>query len=119
MVFTDDAGIQELNRTWRGKDKATDVLSFSQVEGEATGGLPERVAVSLGMLGDVVISADTAGRQAVAIGHSFEDEVRRLLVHGVLHLLGHDHVHGGWQAKRMKQEEQRLLRLLRRRVPRA
>ena len=99
----DDAGIQELNNTWRAKDKPTDVLSFPQADGKVTAGdfVP--------CLGDVVISADTAANQAIRIGHSLEDEYRRLLVHGVLHLLGHDHVHGGHQARNMKQEENRLL----------
>ena len=102
IVLTDDATIQTLNKQWRGKDKATDVLSFPQ---------------HAGVLGDVVISMDTAARQALALRHSLEAEVQRLLVHGVLHLLGHDHVHGGLQARRMKQEEQRLMRLLKKSAP--
>ncbi|MEM6733107.1 MAG: rRNA maturation RNase YbeY [Myxococcota bacterium] len=105
VVMTDDETIRELNRVHRGKDKATDVLSFSQVEGELFPG-EKRV------LGDVVISLDTAARQAESIGHSLEDEVKRLLVHGVLHLLGHDHVHGGPQARKMKREENRILPLI-------
>lgn len=105
--MTDDAAIREINRTWRHKDKATDVLSFSQVEGE-----PAPPGTRHVVLGDVIISMDTAQRQAEAIGHSLDDEVQRLLVHGILHLLGHDHVHGGHQARRMKLEEQRLLGIL-------
>src|SRR5690348_17173816 len=61
VVLTDDAAIQDLNKTWRNKDNPTDVLSFSQVEGEG----PE----ALGVLGDVIISTDTAQRQADALGH--------------------------------------------------
>ena len=61
---------------------------------------------------DIVISADTAARQAQSIGHSLEDEYRRLLVHGFLHLLGHDHVNGGHQARNMKLEENRLLEVV-------
>jgi probable rRNA maturation factor len=106
IVLTDDAAIRELNREWRGKDRATDVLSFSQVEGEGPGpaGPP--------FLGDVVVSLDTAARQADEMGHSLEQEVTRLLVHGVLHLLGHDHEGDGAAAKKMKAEETRLLTLL-------
>lgn len=104
LVLTDDAAIQVLNRDYRGKDKATDVLSFAQLEGET---VPVGEAL---VLGDVVISVDTARRQARALGHSLEVELRRLFVHGLLHLLGHDHVHGGWQARRMREAEERLLR---------
>ena len=106
MVIMDDPGIHELNKTWRAKDKPTDVLSFPQAEGKVSSDdfVP--------CLGDIVISAETAARQAESIGHSLEDEYRRLLVHGYLHLLGHDHVHGGHQARIMKQEEDRLLEVL-------
>lgn len=117
VVITDDATIRELNRDWRGKDKATDVLSFSQVEGEEPAPAAGRRLATSSVLGDVVISAETAARQAEEIGHSFEDEVRRLLVHGVLHLLGHDHVHGGEQRRRMRAEERRLLKLLSETLP--
>ena len=110
--MTDDPSIHELNRTWRHKDKPTDVLSFSQLEGEdATSDAPG-TPKGLPVLGDVIISTDTAQRQADAFGHSLDSELQRLLVHGVLHLLGHDHVHGGVQARRMKAEEARLLALL-------
>lgn len=105
ILITTDATIHELNLQWRGKDKPTDVLSFPQLEKEEID--PARPGL---VLGDVVISLDTAAAQAARYGHSLEGEVRRLLVHGVLHLIGHDHVHGGWQARRMKEEEARLLR---------
>ena len=109
IVLTDDAAIHALNHEWRGKDRPTDVLSFSQLEGAPTG--------SHAVLGDVVISLDTAARQAQKLGFTLEEEVTRLLVHGVLHLLGHDHVHGGRQARKMKNEEERLLQLIGERLP--
>jgi len=84
VVLTDDATIQALNRDYRGVDSPTDVLSFSQREGE--GADPEDA-----VLGDVVISLDTAQRQADERGHALAMEVRILLVHGFLHLLGFDH----------------------------
>ena len=111
VVLTDDPSIHALNREHRGKDKATDVLSFSQLEGDPFPGEAR-------ILGDVVISMDTAARQAESIGHSLADEVRRLLIHGVLHLLGHDHVHGGPQARKMKREEERVEEVLRQRADR-
>jgi probable rRNA maturation factor len=84
LLVTTDPHIQELNRDFRGKDKPTDVLSFPQLEGDHIGPSP----ISLG---DVVISLDTTLRQAQEIGHSPGNEVLRLLIHGILHLLGYDH----------------------------
>jgi rRNA maturation RNase YbeY len=78
--FVDDTEMQELNRRWRGKDRPTDVLSFP---GEET---PEGRH-----LGDVVISLDTARRQASAGSRALAEEVQVLLLHGVLHCLGLDH----------------------------
>ena len=106
IVITDDATIHELNQQWRGKDKPTDVLSFPQEEG------PVNPATFMGHLGDIVISAETAARQAPVYQHGFEAEMRRLLVHGVLHLMGHDHIHGGRQAAKMRKEEDRLVAYL-------
>lgn len=106
LICVDDVRMQDLNRTWRGKDKTTDVLSFSQVEGFAVPGMP------IMMLGDIVVSMPTAARQAERIGHDLTTEMARLLVHGALHLLGHDHVHGGRQAKKMRDEERRILALM-------
>ncbi|MBM4367891.1 MAG: rRNA maturation RNase YbeY [Deltaproteobacteria bacterium] len=94
VLLCDDAFIAELNRQYRQKEGPTDVLSFAMDD--------ERV------LGDVVISLDTARRQAEAIGHALDDELRVLLVHGCLHLLGHDHEAPGDDA-RMAAEESRCL----------
>ncbi|MGK7346124.1 MAG: rRNA maturation RNase YbeY [Candidatus Nitrospinota bacterium M3_3B_026] len=105
VLLTDDAEIRSLNRDYRGKDRPTDVLSFSQREGEFPGVAPEQ-------LGDVVISLDTAARQAEKLGHSLDDEVERLLVHGVLHLAGYDHEKGGAEARRMRDREKKTLELL-------
>ncbi len=84
VVLCDDAFILPLNRDYRQKDKPTDVLSFSQREGEEA---DEDDPV----LGDVVISVETAARQAEERGHALEHELRVLLVHGICHLLGYDH----------------------------
>lgn len=84
ILLTNDAHIRELNRSYRDKDAATDVLSFGQMEGEP-------FAMVVPVLGDLVISLETAQRQADAMGHPLAAELRVLLVHGLLHLLGHDH----------------------------
>ena len=102
ILITDDEEVHALNRNYRGKDAPTDVLSFSQMEGE--GGDPEGR-----LLGDVVISWDRAVRQGEEYGHGTRKELRRLLVHGVLHLLGHDHEGSKEEADRMKTLEDRLL----------
>jgi probable rRNA maturation factor len=86
VLLTDDAFIQTLNETHRGKDRPTDVLAFAQNEGED---MPSPMDHSL--LGDVVISLDTAERQARGRKHSLMDEVSFLLAHGILHLIGYDH----------------------------
>lgn len=105
IVLCDDAFIRPLNASWRGKDSATDVLSFPQEE-------PEGAVPGAPALGDLVISAETAAAAAAQLGHSLEQELKVLLVHGVLHLIGHDHEQGGEQAARMRAEEARLLPLI-------
>ncbi|MDY7094488.1 MAG: rRNA maturation RNase YbeY [Acidobacteriota bacterium] len=88
LRFTSDRELRRLNRTYRGKDRPTDVLSFPgdlsvSEEGAAEGGE--------GHLGDVAISVPTARRQAAAAGHAAGRELRLLTLHGVLHCLGYDH----------------------------
>ena len=88
LTFVDDPAIQALNREYRETDRPTDVLSFSQVEGEDDFPMPEEEAQ---VLGDVVISAERAARQAEERGHAFEAELALLITHGLLHLVGEDH----------------------------
>lgn len=104
VAFVDDERMRELNRDWRGKDRPTDVLSFSQLEGEDMPG--EAV-----LLGDVVVSVDTLQRQAREGGWTDEEELVRLLLHGLLHLLGHDHEVED-DAAAMRAEEKRLVAVL-------
>lgn len=85
VVLCDDASIHDLNRRYRGKDKPTDVLAFAIQEGEVSGTPSE-------WLGDIVISIPTAARQGVLHKHGREAEIILLLAHGLLHLLGFDHV---------------------------
>jgi probable rRNA maturation factor len=77
LLLSDDATIQQLNRQYRDMDCPTDVLSFPQEDTK--------------VLGDVVISLETAARQAVEYGTTLQEEVERLLAHGILHLFGYDH----------------------------
>ena len=86
LILTDDAEIHILNRDYRGIDAPTDVLSFSQIEGDQPFVPPPSGSLALG---DVVISVDTAQRQAKEQGHSLEQELAHLAVHGALHLLGY------------------------------
>jgi probable rRNA maturation factor len=79
VLLTSDAEVKRLNKAFRGKNKATDVLSFP-----APAEIP-------GVAGDLAVSLDTAARQAAEHGHALKDEVRILLLHGLLHLAGEDH----------------------------
>jgi probable rRNA maturation factor len=83
LRITGDDEIQQLNRDYLGKDAPTDVLSFPVPFDDPETGMP--------YLGDIVISLPTAIQQAESAGHPTEEEVKLLLVHGILHLLGHDH----------------------------
>jgi probable rRNA maturation factor len=91
VLLTGDHFIHALNRTYRGKDRPTDVLAFAAREAAAARSGPAAVPVGADVLGDVVISLDTAARQAVTLGRPLDDEVLHLLAHGLLHLLGDDH----------------------------
>jgi rRNA maturation RNase YbeY len=101
LLFVGDEEIQVLNCEYRGKDKPTDVLSFSQVEGA---GLVHP------SLGDIVISLDTTRAQARRFGVTLDAELLRLLIHGILHLLGYDHEKvPAREAAAMRRLERRLL----------
>ena len=107
ILFTDDEHMAALNQQYRDKEGATDVLSFpmmGDLDGETAPALFEPV-----MLGDVVISVDTALRDAEEREQSFERTVDRLLIHGILHLLGYDHEKSQVDAMCMTKEEERLM----------
>lgn len=88
VILTDNEGIRELNREYRGKDSPTDVLSFPLYGPEED---IEIIEDGRAELGDIVISLERAAAQAMEIGNTFEREVMFLCVHSVLHLLGYDH----------------------------
>ncbi len=98
LVLTDNAEIRALNRTWRDKDAATNVLAFpahDKVKGP-------------GLLGDVVIAYETTAKEALAQHIAFDDHVAHLVVHGVLHLIGFDHIDDA-EAERMEAIERTAL----------
>ncbi len=95
LVFSNDAAVRSLNRRWRRKDAPTNVLSFPTREPR--------------MLGDVVMAFETVAREAKEQGKPLAHHLRHLIVHGVLHLLGHDHDRER-DATRMENRERRILR---------
>ncbi|MEO0545616.1 MAG: rRNA maturation RNase YbeY [Pseudomonadota bacterium] len=99
VVFTDDTSIQALNAQWRGMDKPTNVLSFAA--NDASGPTSP-------LLGDIVLALQTIAREAKAQEKAFDDHVTHLLVHGFLHLLGHDHLDDE-EADAMEETERRVL----------
>ncbi|MFB5083509.1 rRNA maturation RNase YbeY [Symbiobacterium thermophilum] len=105
VTLVDDETITDLNRDHRGLASPTDVLSFSQLEGEDMGDLPEGEPVPLG---DIVISLERCLSQAAEYGHSFERELGFLTAHGMLHLMGWDHQTPEDEARMMAKTEEIL-----------
>ncbi len=110
LTYTDNAGIRELNREHRGKDAATDVLSFPMFDPDteeiyAVDGAPAE-------LGDIVLSLERAKEQAEEFGHSFERETAFLCVHSVLHLLGYDHERSEDEDILMREKQRAVMRAL-------
>jgi probable rRNA maturation factor len=99
VIFVNDAEIRDFNRKYLARDSATNVISFSMREGEFSD-------VNPSLLGDIVISVDTALRDAEREGISLEDELDYLLIHGILHLLGYDHERSGKEAAREMEKRQ-------------
>ena len=100
VTLTDDAHIHVLNRDYRGVDRPTDVLSFALTESEEPAIIDAPCSV---LLGDLVISLERAATQAEEYGHSFLRELSFLTVHGMLHLLGYDHIE---EEDRLEMEEE-------------
>ncbi|XP_072958883.1 endoribonuclease YBEY, chloroplastic-like isoform X2 [Typha angustifolia] len=104
LLLCNDDFIRKLNKDWRDEDHPTDVLSMSQH-------VPE-LDLPMLLLGDIVISTETAARQAEERGHTLLDEIRILMVHGLLHLLGFDHEISKEAEAEMEKEEEHILRSL-------
>jgi len=109
VAFVRDRTMRKLNSKFRGKNRATDVLSFPT--GQEMNGVLKRAGVKSvpKELGDVVISTDTAQRQAIDADHSLEREVDELVIHGVLHLCGYDHEIDRGQMARLELKVRRKL----------
>ena len=105
IVCTNDNGIRRLNHRYLSRDRPTNVIAFAMREGEFADIAPQ-------LLGDVVISVDTAVAEAAAAGLSADDRFLQLLVHGILHLLGYDHESDPEQAAQMETKSQWLLKQL-------
>ena len=103
IVLTDDAQLHELNKEFLGVDAPTDVLSFPASESDPETGTP--------YLGDILISIPRAKEQAQASGHSVEAEVQLLVVHGTLHLMGHDHAEAEEKARMWAAQAEVMSRL--------
>ncbi len=101
LLFVNDRAIQKFNQKFRKINKPTDVLSFPM-------GV-SRVHPGVNILGDIVISLETAQKQAESLGHSLKREVGFLLVHGILHLLGWDHERSPQEAKKMYKKQREIL----------
>ena len=114
VLFTDDGGIQAINREQRGVDRPTDVLSFPMFN--LTPGVPPTLedveadpGTGLVPLGDMVLSLERAEAQGAEYGHGAEREAAYLAVHSVLHLLGYDHLDEGPQKAQMRAREEAIL----------
>jgi probable rRNA maturation factor len=105
IVFVDDLRIRELNRRYLHRDKPTNVLAFSMVEGKFPALHPH-------LLGDLVISVETAERQSNRFGLSAGEMVILLMTHGILHLLGYDHLGSKKKSREMAAKQKELLRMV-------
>lgn len=114
MLFVSDRRMRTLNVTYRGIDRTTDVLSFPQYDSNELNQKPSANSLlvtrhSLLPLGDIVISPVKARSQAGEHGATFYEEVSRLLIHGLLHLLGYEHEENAYQARKMRKMEEELI----------
>ena len=113
VLLTDDAGIHEVNRDFRGVDSPTDVLSFPQNELEPghfdPAGCERDLDTGAVLLGDMMISLPRCEAQGEEFGHGFKREIMYLTVHSVLHLLGYDHVDEGPMKARMRAREKAIM----------
>ena len=103
IVITDNDQVQQLNKTYRGLNKPTNVLAFPMQEGQFTD-------ISPGLLGDVVISCEIAQQEADKANISLSERMSQLLIHGILHLMGFDHETSQSDARKMEDKSLELLR---------
>ena len=107
LLFTSDAEVHTLNREWRERDKPTNVLSFPMLEREELEDLAPDGPPA--MLGDIALAYETCAREAADKGVPLEHHATHLIVHGLLHLAGHDHVNSDEEAEQMEALETAIL----------
>jgi probable rRNA maturation factor len=105
ILFVDDKQITRFNRKFFEKDKPTNVISFSYLDNQA-GGIPE---FSCEIIGDIVISLERAKEEAEQMDAPFYERVFALIIHGILHILGFDHLKDKNESRRMRYREKKLL----------
>lgn len=105
ILLVDDLEIAELNQQYLNRQGPTNVIAFPMLEGEFAGITPQ-------LLGDVVISLDTADREGSLAGIEMKSRLDQLLIHGILHLLGYDHENDPDEARRMEQKSDELVQLI-------
>jgi probable rRNA maturation factor len=105
ILLVEDRKIRDINRTYLKRDRSTNVIAFPMLEGPFRSLHPQ-------VLGDVVISIETASRDARKEGLALEDEILFLLIHGILHLLGYDHGGSAVRARQMRQKQRELFHAL-------
>ncbi len=103
LIITDDEAIAHINKTYRKKKGPTDVISFAYREAP----MPHLTATE--HLGDIFISLETARKQAIEYGVTLKEELKRLLIHGVLHLLGYDHEQSSYKKRKMQKKEKEIM----------
>ena len=106
LVFVDDDEIADLNRQYLKRNGATNVIAFPMQEGAYS-------EISPHLLGDVVISVDTAARESTSAGMAIEARLEELLIHGILHLFGYDHESNKDDARLMEKKHQELIKIIR------
>ena len=115
IVITDNEGIKEMNRTYRNIDRPTNVLAFPMLEwGPDDVPFPgvKDDATQAPLLGDIVISMETAAQEAKSAAITLDERTSQLMVHGILHLVGYDHEQGEDKARHMEEKSLELIRLI-------
>ena len=108
IFLVNDVRMRILNREYRGVDRTTDVLSFPQTDDFSINS--SRLTIHEFILGDIVINLHKANRQAVEYGTTLNDEIKRLLIHGLLHLTGYDHEKGKYAERKMEIKSKEILK---------
>ncbi len=105
IAFVGEKRIRKINKSYRKKDKATDILSFAQNK-------KFPLVSQEKMIGELIVCLAVVKKNALQDKISFEDELTRVLIHGILHLLGYNHEKGGREARRMKEKEDHYLSII-------